>query len=118
MDAVGLQQRLDGANLAHLPANLDRHRVLADVRNLAPEDVAQVDELPAHLSGAHHLDEHQLALHEGRSRDVLGGYHVRNLQELTEQLGYVHVTAEPVSTWVQEILEARPLQIPRLVTKL
>ena len=33
------------------------------------------------------------------------------------QLGYFHVTAEPVSTWVQEIL-ARFSQIPRLVTKL
>jgi hypothetical protein len=33
-------------------------------------------------------------------------------------LGYFQVMAEPVSTWVQEILEARPRQAPRLVTKL
>src|ERR1700686_4188461 len=34
------------------------------------------------------------------------------------QLGYFQVMAEPVSTWVQEILELRPRQSPRLVTKL
>src|SRR5215472_15867473 len=34
------------------------------------------------------------------------------------QLGYFHVIAEPVSTCVQEILERRPRQAPRLVTKL
>src|SRR6516165_2186158 len=34
------------------------------------------------------------------------------------QLGYFQVIAEPVSTWVQEILEWRPRQSPRLVTKL
>src|SRR6185437_17107604 len=34
------------------------------------------------------------------------------------QLGYFQVMAEPVSTWVQEILERSPRQSPRLVTKL
>src|SRR5437773_20520 len=34
------------------------------------------------------------------------------------QLGYFQVMAEPVSTWVQEILALRPRQSPRLVTKL
>jgi hypothetical protein len=34
------------------------------------------------------------------------------------QLGYFQVIAEPVSTCVQEILERRPRQAPRLVTKL
>src|SRR5208283_952433 len=34
------------------------------------------------------------------------------------QLGYFQVMAEPVSTWVQEILERAPRQSPRLVTKL
>ena len=33
-------------------------------------------------------------------------------------LGYFQVIAEPVSTWVQEIFERAPLQMPRLVTKL
>ena len=34
------------------------------------------------------------------------------------QLGYFQVIAEPVSTWVQEILEFMPRHLPRLVTKL
>jgi hypothetical protein len=34
------------------------------------------------------------------------------------QLGYFQVIAEPVSTWVHDILELRPRQAPRLVTKL
>src|SRR6202012_5645704 len=34
------------------------------------------------------------------------------------QLGYFQVIAEPVSTWVQLILERCPRQSPRLVTKL
>ena len=34
------------------------------------------------------------------------------------QLGYFQVMAEPVSTWVQEILELTPAALPRLVTKL
>ena len=34
------------------------------------------------------------------------------------QLGYFQVMAEPVSTWVQEILERAPAHLPRLVTKL
>ena len=34
------------------------------------------------------------------------------------QLGYFHVIAEPVSTWVQEIFEFRPAHLPRFVTKL
>ena len=33
------------------------------------------------------------------------------------QLGYFQVMADPVSTWVQEILE-RLMALPRLVTKL
>ena len=33
-------------------------------------------------------------------------------------LGYFQVMAEPVSTWVQEILELTPTHFPRLVTKL
>src|ERR1041385_7006169 len=33
------------------------------------------------------------------------------------QPGYFHVIAEPVSTWVQEILELRPAHLPRFVTK-
>jgi hypothetical protein len=34
------------------------------------------------------------------------------------QLGYFQVIADPVSTWVQEILLRAPRQAPRLVTKL
>ena len=34
------------------------------------------------------------------------------------QLGYFQVMAEPVSTWVHEILEWSPRHAPRLVTKL
>ena len=34
------------------------------------------------------------------------------------QLGYFQVMADPVSTWVHEILESSPRQSPRLVTKL
>src|ERR1700754_4627807 len=40
------------------------------------------------------------------------------LSPCSTQLGYFQVMAEPVSTWVQEILELRPRQAPRLVTKL
>jgi hypothetical protein len=34
------------------------------------------------------------------------------------QLGYFHVIADPVSTWVHEILAFLPAQRPRFVTKL
>ncbi len=34
------------------------------------------------------------------------------------QLGYFHVMADPVSTWVQVIFERFPAHTPRLVTKL
>src|SRR5215510_3170696 len=34
------------------------------------------------------------------------------------QDGYFQVMADPVSTWVQEILELSPRHLPRLVTKL
>jgi len=33
-------------------------------------------------------------------------------------LGYFQVIADPVSTWVQLILELAPAHLPRLVTKL
>jgi hypothetical protein len=34
------------------------------------------------------------------------------------QDGYFQVIAEPVSTWVQVMIEFRPRQSPRFVTKL
>src|SRR5687768_15198038 len=40
------------------------------------------------------------------------------LSPLRMQLGYFQVMADPVSTWVQEIFELRPRQLPRFVTKL
>src|ERR1700744_4141360 len=42
----------------------------------------------------------------------------RELSPRRMQLGYFQVIADPVSTWVQEILEFLPRQSPRLVTKL
>ena len=59
----------------------------------------------------------------GRRSDadiVLNNQHVsRHHAKLVKmQEGYFQVIAEPVSTWVQDILELRPAHLPRLVTKL
>ena len=40
------------------------------------------------------------------------------IEGILQKLGYFQVMAEPVSTWVQDILEFTPLHIPRFVTKL
>mmetsp|Transcript_30397 Transcript_30397/g.65061 ORF Transcript_30397/g.65061 Transcript_30397/m.65061 type:complete len:268 (-) Transcript_30397:178-981(-) len=85
-DVVGLEHLLESRHFVQASLDLDGDASLADVADLGPEYLGQVEDLPPLLHAALALDQHELPAHVGHVREVLDLHAVHELQQLLAEV--------------------------------